>query len=240
MQTSHRSLVGERPLLGMPRSRPMSYVSRSSGPQSESGSGPFGSCFSTYHRGIWLLVGRQFPIAVARTGLSRACAIVGVVGGAGVEGLLGLVLLVLLLFRAGGLALSCCNRILWGRRRHDINWDACVSKRRALGRLLRGVGRVAGACCQVPYPPGRPRACQRAEPSGNGGSSLAASPHWPGLYGGWVARPGSGYIALRIGAGIFVGFLSFLPHIFPPSPTQSSMSSTHVSSVAFTECCEAD
>ena len=149
MQASHRSLVGERPLLRMPRSKSISYVSRSSGPQSESGSRLSGSCFSTYHRGVWLLVGRQVSIAVARTGLSGACAIVNAVGGAGVERLLGLVLLVLLLFRAGGLALSCCYRILWGRRRHDINWDACVSKRRALGRLLRGVGRVVGACCHA-------------------------------------------------------------------------------------------
>lgn len=195
MQTSHRSLVGERPLLRMPRSRPMSYVSRSSGPQSESGSGLSGSCSSTYHRGIWLLVGRQFPVAVARTGLGRACAIVGAVGGAGVERLLGLVLPVLLLFCAGGLALSCCNRILWGRRRHDINWDACVSKRRALGRLLR---RSSCGCLSVRYPPGQawlaPGACQRAErvPSGNGGSFLGASAHWSGLYGGWVAGPSLG------------------------------------------------
>lgn len=133
------------PCRRVPRSRPMSYVSRSPGPQSESGSGLSGADLSTYHRGIWLLIGRQVSVAVARTGLSRARAIVGVVGGAGVESLLGLGLLLILLFRAGGLALSCCYRILWGPRRHDINWDACVSKRRALGRLLRGVGRVAGA-----------------------------------------------------------------------------------------------
>lgn len=242
---SHRSLVGERPLLTMPRSRPMSYVSRSSGPQSESGSGPSGSCFSTYHRGVWLLVGRLVPIAVARTGLSRACAIVGVVGGAGVERLLGLVLLVLLLFRAGGLALTCCNRILWGRRRHDINWDACVSKRMALGRLLRGVGRVAGAVL-----PGSISTWAGLAPgSGTGslggkcGSFLGASAYWPGAgvrrVGGSLTL-GTEYIALRSGAGIFAGFLPFLPHIFPPSPSQSSMLSTRMSPVAFTECCEAD
>lgn len=239
MQTSYRSLVEERPLLRMPRSRPMSYVSRSSGPQSESGSGLSGSCFSTYHRGVWLLVGRHFSVAVARTGLRRACAIIGVVGGAGVKRLLGLVLLVLLLFRAGGLALCCCNRILWGRRRHDINWDACVSKRRALGRLLQGVGRVAGACC---YPPGRPgpRAYIASGTGSLGGSFLGPALIGQGCMAAGGRLTGSGYIVLRTGAGIFAGFLPFPPHIFPPSPSQSSMLPTHVSSVAFTECCEAD
>ncbi|KAH8778711.1 hypothetical protein F5883DRAFT_218643 [Diaporthe sp. PMI_573] len=73
--------------------------------------------------------------------------------------------------------------------------------------------------------PGRNRIWEPRSPtvsgSSLGASSLAGGGMETGQTSGWPAD--SGYITLRIGAGIFADFPLFPPHIFPPSPSQSSL-----------------